>query len=113
MDVGRKEKPHTRGNPMIYAPSRVRGGPKKNNLTVSELHRYFEVKTPSYLLHNIYKVLLRVMYHRPHYMFFDTIRHPCDGLTTMVTLTHLENKKVFMLDHTCPTFDGLLNPHVI
>ena len=53
------------------------------------------------------------MYHCPHYLFFDTIRHPYDGLTTMVTPTHLENQKVFMLEHIRPTFDGLLNLHVI
>ena len=45
-------------------------------------------------------------------MSFETIRHLCDGLTTMATPTHLE-KKVFMLEHIRPTFDGLLNPHVI
>ena len=107
-----KENPNTREDPMIYAPNRARDGPKKN-LTVSELHHHIKLKTPSCLLHNIREALLRAMYHRTHYLFFDTIYHPCDGLTTMVTLTYLENKKVFMLDHTCPTFDGLLNPHVI
>ena len=98
---------------MIYTPSRVRDRPKKNNLMVSELHHRLEIKTPDCLLHNIYEVLLRAMYHHPHYMFFDTICHLCDGLTTMLTPTHLAEQQVFMLDHIRPTFDGLLNPHVI
>ena len=49
------------------------------------------------------------MYHRPYYLFFDTIHHPCDGMTTMVTSMHLENKKVSILEHIHPTSDGLLN----
>ena len=76
MDNDRKEKPHSREDPMIYAPNRVRDGPKKNNLTVSELHNHIVLRTPHCLAHNIYEVLLRAMYHRPHYLFFDNIRHP-------------------------------------
>ena len=54
MDNNRKEKPHSRKDPMIYAPSRARDGSKKNNLTVSELHTHIKLKTPYYLAHNIY-----------------------------------------------------------
>ena len=58
MDIDRKEITHTRDDPMIYASSRVRDGPKKNNLTLSELNHRLKLKTPSCLLHNIYEVLL-------------------------------------------------------
>ena len=58
MNIDRKEIHHIRDEPMIYAPSRVRDGPKKNDLTVSELHRHLELKTHSCLLHIIYEVLL-------------------------------------------------------
>ena len=80
---------------------------------VSELHHHIELKTPSCLLHNIYEVLLRAMYHRPHYLFFDTIHHPCNGITTMVTSMYLENKKMLILEHIHPTSDGILNQNVI
>ena len=83
MDRERKEKTHQREDPMIYAPTRLRDEPKKKNLTVTELHTYLEMKTPDCLARNIYDVLLRAMYHHPHYMYFPNIRHPCDGLTPM------------------------------
>ena len=107
MDNDRKEKPHSREDSMIYTPSRVRDGSKKKNLMVSELHNHIELKTPHCLAHNIYEGLLRAMYHRPRYMYFDKIRHPYDGLTPMRTPTHLEGKKVFMLERIRLVFDGM------
>ena len=98
---------------MIYAPNRTRDGPKKNNLTVTDLHTHLEMKTPDCLAHNIYEVLLRAMYHRPHYMYLPTIRHPCDGLTTMRTPTHLPDNMVFMLDHIRPEYPDLMTKYGI
>ena len=98
---------------MIYAPNRIRDGPEKNNLTVTELHTHLDMKTPDCLAHNIYEVLLRAMYHRPHYMYLPDIRNPCDELTTMRTPIHMPDNSVFMLDHIRPLYPDLMTTHGI
>jgi len=113
LDRDRRDKPPQREDPIIYAPNIIRDGPEKNNLTVTELHTHLEMKTPDCLAHNIYEVLLRAMYHRPHYMYLPNIRHPCDGLTTMRTPIHMPDTTVFMLDHIRPLYPDLMTNHSI
>ena len=113
LDRDRRDKPPQREDPIIYAPNIIRDVPEKNNLTVTELHTHLEMKTLDCLAHNIYEVLLPAMYHRPHYMYLPTIRHPCDGRTPMCTPIHLPDTSVFMLDHTRPLYPDLMTNHSI
>ena len=79
---------------------------------------YFNSTIISHLKHRptfsiLYKVNLRAMYARPHYIFFDKIHNPCDDITTYVTPTHLADKGTFLLEHIIPTIDNIINPHII
>ena len=55
---------------MFYGRIHLNTGDVKNDLTISELHHHLRLKTDAYLLHNIYEVLLRAIYHYIHYFFF-------------------------------------------
>ena len=85
----------------------------KNNLTITQLHQHIAIKTKLCLLHNIYEVLLRAMYHDEHYRFFPTIRNPCDGLTPIMTPIHLENKQVEHVPIVRQGLDNVLRPPTI
>ena len=61
----------------------------------------------------LYKVNLRAMYARPHYIFFDKIHNPFDDITTYVTPTHIADKEAFLLEHIIPTIDNIIKPHII
>ena len=113
LDGDRRDKPPQREDPMIYSPNRIRDGPDKNNLTVTQLHTHLELKTPHCMAHNIYEVLLRAMYHRNHYMYLPDIRHPCDGLTNFRTPLHNVDNSVLMLDHMRPLWPDLMTTHGI
>lgn len=100
---------------MIYARYRdlLEQGDKKNDFTISQLHHHRNIQTSTCLLLNIYEVLLRAMYHRPHYLFFPEICHLCNGLVATVTPTHLLDHPVSPLSHIRPTIDAIVDTQAI
>ena len=54
---------------MIYIREHLEQGDTKNDPTIPQLHHNIEIKTPSYILHNIYQVLFRAMYQCSYYSF--------------------------------------------
>ena len=97
---------------MFYGRIHLNTGDVKNDLTISELHHHLRLKTDAYLLHNIYEVLLRAIYHYIHYFFFPEMFHLCDGVTIMVTPTNILNHTAFTFTHIRPTIDVILNTHL-
>ena len=106
LDASRKERVIDQDDPLVYSSARLQRTENKNNLTITQLHKHLAIKTKLCLLHNIYEVLLRAMYHDEHYRFFPTIRNPCDGLTPIMTPIHLADKQV---DHVPIVHHGLDN----
>ena len=96
---------------MIYARHRdlLEQGDKENDFTISQLNHHSNIQTSTCFLLNIYEVLLRAMYHRPHYLFFPEICHLCDSLVAMVTQTHLLDHPVYPLSHIRPIIDAIVD----
>ena len=63
----RKDIPNS--DPMIYSHDRLEQEIKQNDLTIFQIHHHVELNTHTYLLHIIYEVPLREIYHHPHYFF--------------------------------------------
>ena len=94
---------------MIYSLDHLEEGDKKNDLTIYQLYHDFDIKTPTCLLHNIYEVILRVIYYCPHYLLFPKIRHSYDRLATFVSPTHLLDHSVFPLTHINLAINAIVN----
>ena len=56
-----------------------------NELNLAKLYRHVRRKVDMCLMHNIYEIILYVIYHDQLLNMFPSVRNPCDGFTRIAT----------------------------
>ena len=75
------------GDPITYSMNKLQKNNDWNDLNLAQLYRHVRMKVDTCPLHNIYEVILYVMYHQQILHLFPTVRDPCDGFTRITTPT--------------------------
>ena len=69
------------GNSLTYSMKMLNQNNQWNELNLYQLYRHVRRKTDMSPLHNIYEVILYVLYHQQLLNIFPSVRNSCDGFT--------------------------------
>ena len=79
------------GDPVTYNMKAMQRKNKWNQLNIPQLFRHVSMKADTCPMHNIFNVVLHLLYFDSVLHRFPQFRNPCDGTTPILTPTVVEN----------------------
>ena len=73
------------GDPITYSMKKLKTKDNWNELNLAQLYRHVRKKIDTCPMHNIYEIILYIMYHDQLLNMFPSVRNPCDGFTHITT----------------------------
>ena len=79
------------GDPGTYNMKNIQRNNNWNQLNMTQLFRHIRIKTDTCPMHNIFEVVLHLLYYDSLLHRFPQFRNPCDGSTPILTPIVVEN----------------------
>ena len=79
------------GDPVTYNMKNMQRNNNWNQLNMTQLFRHIRMKADTCPMHNIYEVVLHLLYSDSILRRFPQFLNPCDGSTAILTPTVMEN----------------------